>query len=111
MINVRLGIGAGIVACLVYGSAASVAQQSQQSRNSFRDQAIEMNTAEVQIGHIAADKAQNSQVKNYAMMMIKDHTDALAKLQGNATGTTNAPGNNREKPSAATDAAGTTKLS
>jgi putative membrane protein len=44
--------------------------------------AIEMNEAEVELGKIAVQKAENSRVKDFANMMVKDHTDGLMKLRG-----------------------------
>ena len=44
------------------------------------DQAMDMNTAEVALAKIAVSKSQNGNVKTFANMMVKDHTDALSKL-------------------------------
>jgi putative membrane protein len=44
-------------------------------------QAIEMNNAEIALARIASEKAQNSRVRSFAEMLIKDHTAALTKLQ------------------------------
>jgi hypothetical protein len=44
-------------------------------------QAIEMNVAEVELGKIATQKAQNSRVKEFAAMMVKDHSASLEKLR------------------------------
>lgn len=49
--------------------------------DSFLTQAIESNTAEVQLARLAATKAQNQRVKDYANMLVKDHSAALEKLQ------------------------------
>jgi putative membrane protein len=49
--------------------------------NAFLDQAIEINTAEIQLGRLAAAKSQNQRVKDYANMLVKDHSQALGKLQ------------------------------
>lgn len=63
--------------------------------NAFLTQAIESNTAEVQLGRLAATKAQNQRVKTYADMLVKDHSAALEKLQrlqpGTRTGQTANP--------------------
>jgi putative membrane protein len=40
-----------------------------------------MNVAEVELGKMASGKATNPQVKEFADMMVKDHTDALNKLR------------------------------
>jgi putative membrane protein len=37
--------------------------------------------AEVELGELAADKAQNAEVKKFAQMMIADHTKANAELK------------------------------
>jgi len=50
--------------------------------------AIEMNVAEIEAGKLAAGKAQNAKVKDFANMMVKDHTQALTKLRGLQTGST-----------------------
>jgi putative membrane protein len=42
---------------------------------------IESNVAEVEMGKIATSKATNPRVKEFAEMMVKDHTQALDKLQ------------------------------
>jgi putative membrane protein len=43
--------------------------------------AIEVNEAEVELGKIALSKAENARVKDFASMMVKDHSDALNKLR------------------------------
>jgi len=42
---------------------------------------MEMNVAEVDLGKMAAGKAENARVKDFADLMVKDHTDALMKLR------------------------------
>jgi putative membrane protein len=49
--------------------------------DTFLNKAIESNSAEVQLGKLAATKSQNPKVKTYADMLVKDHTAALTKLQ------------------------------
>ena len=44
-------------------------------------QAVQINVAEIEAGKMAAKKAQNPRVKEFANMMVKDHTEALAKLR------------------------------
>jgi len=44
-------------------------------------QAVQINVAEIEAGKMAAKKAQNPRVKEFANMMLKDHTEALAKLR------------------------------
>jgi putative membrane protein len=44
-------------------------------------QAIEINMAEIELGKLAATKAQNSRVKDFAAMMVNDHTKTLTRLR------------------------------
>jgi putative membrane protein len=52
--------------------------------------AVENNLAAVELGKLAADKAENPRVKEFAETMVTEHTDALTKLSsvpgGNSTG-------------------------
>jgi putative membrane protein len=49
--------------------------------HTFMNDAAEAGMAEVEIAKLAKDRAQNPRVKNFAEMMIKDHSDANNKLQ------------------------------
>jgi predicted outer membrane protein len=44
-------------------------------------EAVQINVAEIEAGKMAANKAQNPRVKEFANMMMTDHTEALAKLR------------------------------
>jgi putative membrane protein len=48
---------------------------------SFLAQAIEINQAEVELGHVAESKAADQRVKDFSKMMIKDHSAGLQKFQ------------------------------
>ena len=48
--------------------------------DSFLSKALEINAAEVELGRLAATKAQNKRVKDYANMLVKDQSAALEKL-------------------------------
>jgi putative membrane protein len=52
--------------------------------------AVESNLAQVQLGKMAKDKAENPRVKDFADMMVTEHEDALMKLSslpgGNSSG-------------------------
>jgi putative membrane protein len=66
------------------------------NNSTFVTKAVEINSAEIQLGRLALKNSQNDQVKAYAEMMVKDHSEALEKFQGTntssiATTTTNAP--------------------
>ena len=54
-------------------------------------QVIEMNVAEVEAGRMAAGKATNPRVKEFADMMVKDHTEALNKLRGGTQASASTP--------------------
>src|SRR5690349_10986340 len=49
--------------------------------HTFMNDAAEAGMAEVEIAKLAKDRAMNPRVKNFAEMMIKDHSDANNKLQ------------------------------
>ena len=61
----------------------------------FHERAVEMNHAEIQLGHLAMEKTQDSRVKDYADMMARDHTQMLNRLQGTRE-TTSALGRTRD---------------
>jgi putative membrane protein len=60
----------------------------------FLNKAMEANLAELKLGEMAQMKAQNPRVKDFAAMVVKDHTMALDKMQMllNERNTANAPG-------------------
>ena len=47
----------------------------------FLSKAMEMNTAELQIAEMAASKSQNASVKDFAQMLVQDHTKALEEIR------------------------------
>jgi putative membrane protein len=47
----------------------------------FAEQALGANMAEVRLGELAQKKAQNASVKEFAQMMIRDHTKAANELK------------------------------
>ena len=49
--------------------------------NQFLMKAMEANAAEVKLGELAESKAQDQRVKDFAAMVVKDHTMALDKMQ------------------------------
>jgi putative membrane protein len=65
-------------------TAASASSSSSPSTNSDQDfvtKAAQGNSAEVELGKIVAAKSKNPSVKQFAQMMVKDHTTALNELQ------------------------------
>src|SRR5262245_15398590 len=86
----------GLAACaalMTIVSAATAQNQAPTNRSkpapapmrdedtTFINRAIEMNYAEVELGRLAASKAQSTRVKTYADMLVKDHAAALPKFQ------------------------------
>jgi predicted outer membrane protein len=69
------------IICLSAILAAVAVQVYAHHGNQFLTKAMEMNSAEVQLGQIAKDKAQNAHVKEFAEMMITDHTEGFKKIQ------------------------------
>jgi putative membrane protein len=47
----------------------------------FINKAAQGNRAEIELGQLVAGKTKDPSVKQFAQMMVKDHTDALSKLQ------------------------------
>jgi len=91
---IRIQLAMAALAGLVFlgppTKAQSIGTQPQNQRNdkdskrspvTFWDRVIEMNRAEVQLGHLAMGKAQNTRVKEFAETMVVDHTKALLKLE------------------------------
>jgi putative membrane protein len=62
-------------------SAASASSPSINSDQAFVTKAAQGNSAEVELGKIVAAKSKNPGVKQFAQMMVKDHTTALNELQ------------------------------
>src|SRR5262249_3444052 len=58
---------------------------------------IESNVAEVELGKIASSKATNPRVKEFAETMVKDHTEALDKLQALSGAPSNIKPNAKQK--------------
>jgi putative membrane protein len=67
-----------------YGQTSQ--QRGSQTDDSFLSRAMEMNQAEIDISRTALEKTQNPRVKEYAEMMVQDHTQALDKLRNEAGG-------------------------
>ena len=49
--------------------------------NQFLSKAMEINKAEVQLGETAMNKSQNTRVKDFADMIVRDHKEAMDKLK------------------------------
>jgi putative membrane protein len=99
----RSGIGAGIVALalatsggLVYGQAPAgqsgqsggttqrpspAAQSGRSDSRSFINDMAVAGMAEVQLGKLAAERAENADVKEFGQMMVKDHSKANDELK------------------------------
>lgn len=62
-------------------SGVSASSPSTSADQDFVTKAAQGNSAEVALGQIVADKTKNPAVKQFAQMMVKDHTAALNELQ------------------------------
>jgi putative membrane protein len=62
-------------------SGAAASSPSGNSDQAFVTKAAQGNSAEVALGKIVADKTKDPSVKQFAQMMVKDHTAALNELQ------------------------------
>ena len=62
-------------------SNSSAASQNDALRNNFWMTAAQGGMAEVELGKIASEKATNPEVKNFAKMMVSDHSKANAELK------------------------------
>jgi putative membrane protein len=47
----------------------------------FLEEALQGNRAEVSLGHIAAQRAMDPQVKSFGEMMVKDHTQGVQEIE------------------------------
>jgi len=70
--------------------------QTETTQDSFLNKAMEMNQAEIDLGKMAQNKAENQMVKEYADMMVRDHTKALDELRKAAGGSQNEPSLTKE---------------
>lgn len=61
--------------------AASTSASNSNSDQDFLTKAAKGNSAEVALGNLVASKTKDPSVKQFAQMMVKDHTAALNELQ------------------------------
>jgi putative membrane protein len=59
----------------------TVSHGSDSDARHFAIQASKHNAAEIELGRMAAQKAQNAQVKQFGEMMVRDHTKSLDELK------------------------------
>lgn len=62
-------------------AAANSSTQTSNSDQNFLQDAIKGNRAEITLGKMVVSKTKNPSVKQFAEMMVKDHTQALGQLQ------------------------------
>ena len=72
------------VALLIAGASFGKEGRTGTTGDTFLSKAIEMNQAELELSRMAQGKAENPEVKEYADMMVRDHTEALEKLRSAA---------------------------
>jgi predicted outer membrane protein len=63
------------------GTQTTGASASQEIENYLANCLLIKNKAEVELGQFAQQKAQSPEVKEFAQMLVKDHTQAIQKLQ------------------------------
>jgi putative membrane protein len=71
-------------------TTVGTAGQSSTARQ-FADKAMMANKAEIKLGQLAIERTQNSDVKQFAQMMVNDHTKALNELKQAAKGSASEP--------------------
>jgi len=69
---------------LIAGASYGKEGRTGSTGDTFLGRAIEMNQAELELSRMAQGKAENPEVKEYADMMVRDHTEALEKLRSAA---------------------------
>ena len=72
------------VVLLIAGASYGKEGRKESTGDTFLSKAIEMNQAELEISRMAQGKTENPGVKEYADMMVRDHTEALEKLRSAA---------------------------
>jgi len=72
------------VVLLIAGASYGKEGRTGSTGDTFLGRAIEMNQAELELSRMAQGKAENPEVKEYADMMVRDHTEALEKLRSAA---------------------------
>jgi putative membrane protein len=70
--------------------------QTGTTQGSFLNKAMEMNQAEINLSKMAQNKAENQMVKEYADMMVRDHTQALDELRNASGGSQSEPSLSKE---------------
>lgn len=77
----RLRLWGATAACVAVLAAGLSGQSPAVNAESFAKQAMLANKAEVKLGELAVQKAQSAEVKAFAQMMVKEHTNGLNALK------------------------------
>ena len=84
----KLSNGWGVTACaavltmtLASGISAQAARGGGEDARQFAEQAMMANVAEVKLGQLAEQRAQNAAVKDFARTMVRDHTKGKNDLK------------------------------
>ena len=70
--------------------------QTGTAQDAFMSKAMEMNQAEINLSKMAQNKAESPMVKDYADMMVEDHTKALDQLRNAVGGSQSQPSLSKE---------------
>src|ERR1041385_156134 len=73
--------GSLLIAAITYSPYQQDKMRAANADQDFITEAVKGGKSEVEMGNLAKDKAQNSRVKAYADMMVRDHTKANSELE------------------------------
>jgi putative membrane protein len=102
----RTGLVFAIALCMTVACWAQTGTATH-ADNAFLKKAMEGNEAEIELGRLAQTKAQDPRVKEFANMMVTDHTQALNRLH-DAMGTSPSSTYNKNKQTDTTGNTGST---
>ncbi|HUJ96219.1 MAG TPA: DUF4142 domain-containing protein [Terriglobales bacterium] len=70
-----------LLGLVIAGSAQQGAEHSMPTGKAFITQAAQINLAEIELGNLAEQKANDQAVKEFGKLMVQDHTQAQDKLK------------------------------
>jgi len=91
-----LVVSAGLMSAPAAHGQKGQSGQTGTAQDSFLNKAMEMNQAEINLSKMAQNKADNPMVKEFADMMVEDHTQVLDELRKVAGGSQSEPSMTKE---------------